>query len=77
MEDLRLPNQILTRTPAGRRKTGRPKKSWRKGIDKEMREREREMAIGSQSRKDEGPDTATTSCTLSTNFNMFLYPEVY
>ncbi|XP_044760889.1 uncharacterized protein LOC123318344 [Coccinella septempunctata] len=40
MPDNRLPKQILTWTPRGRRRRGRPRKSWREGIEKEMEERE-------------------------------------
>lgn len=35
----RLPKQILEWTPTGRRRRGRPRKSWREGIDKDMREK--------------------------------------
>ena len=34
MAENRLPKQILTWTPHGRRKRGRPRRSWREGIDK-------------------------------------------
>lgn len=40
MSEERLPKQILTWTPHGRRKRGRPRLSWREGINREMRERE-------------------------------------
>jgi len=39
MEKGRLPKQILNWTPAGRRKRGRPRRSWREGIDNEIKER--------------------------------------
>lgn len=39
MSTERLPKQILQWTPTGRRRRGRPRKSWREGIDKEMEER--------------------------------------
>ncbi|XP_045480901.1 uncharacterized protein LOC123685289 [Harmonia axyridis] len=40
MEDQRLPKQILDWTPQGRRKKRRPRKSWREGFNREIRERE-------------------------------------
>ena len=40
MEEDRLPKQVLKWTPHGRRRRGRPRRSWREGIDKEMEERE-------------------------------------
>lgn len=40
MTEDRLPKQILTWAPHGRRRRGRPRRSWREGIDKEMEERE-------------------------------------
>lgn len=40
MPNDRLPKQVLTWTPQGRRRRGRPRKSWREGIDKEIEERE-------------------------------------
>lgn len=36
MEERRLPKQILTWRPTGRRKRGRPRRSWREGIDNEI-----------------------------------------
>jgi len=39
MPEERLPKQIFKYTPQGRRKRGRPRRSWREGIDKELRER--------------------------------------
>lgn len=39
MGEERLPKQLLNWVPQGRRKRGRPRKSWREGIDSEMRER--------------------------------------
>ena len=40
MAENRLPKQILTWTPHGRRKRGRPRRSWRARIDKEIKERD-------------------------------------
>ena len=40
MSHERLPKQILEWSPRGRRKRGRPRKSWREGINKEMERRE-------------------------------------
>ena len=40
MADNRLPKQILLWTPHGRRRRGRPRRSWMDGIDSEIRERE-------------------------------------
>jgi hypothetical protein len=39
MADHRIPKQILNCQPRGRRKSGRPRRSWRDGIDKELRKR--------------------------------------
>lgn len=36
MADERLPKQVLDWKPIGRRKRGRPRKSWREGIDKDI-----------------------------------------
>ncbi|XP_030768200.1 uncharacterized protein LOC115891781 [Sitophilus oryzae] len=36
MEEHRIPKKILIWNPQGRRKRGRPCKSWREGIDKEV-----------------------------------------
>ena len=33
-----LPRVALRRTPNGRRKRGRPKETWRRTVEKEMRE---------------------------------------
>ncbi|XP_060525285.1 uncharacterized protein LOC132701394 [Cylas formicarius] len=43
MEEQQLPKQILTWTPTGRRKRGRPRKSWREGIDREIQWRPMEI----------------------------------
>lgn len=40
MTNDRLPKQILNWTPTGRRKRGRPRKSWREGIDREIEDRQ-------------------------------------
>lgn len=40
MNDERLPKQVLTWKPPGKRRRGRPRRSWREGIDNEIRERE-------------------------------------
>ena len=39
MNEERLPKQVLNWAPHGRRKRGRPRKSWREGIDREIREK--------------------------------------
>ncbi|XP_030763072.1 uncharacterized protein LOC115887736 [Sitophilus oryzae] len=36
MPDHRIPKQILLWTPRGRNKRGRPRRSWREGVDKEL-----------------------------------------
>ncbi|XP_030758599.1 uncharacterized protein LOC115884231 [Sitophilus oryzae] len=33
MEENRIPKKILNWTPQGKRKTGRPRRNWREGID--------------------------------------------
>ncbi|XP_045464709.1 uncharacterized protein LOC123673965 [Harmonia axyridis] len=38
MPDNRIPKKIFKWTPQGRRRRGRPRKSWREGVDKEMRD---------------------------------------
>lgn len=38
MEENRLPKQVLTWNPAGRRLRGKPRKSWREGIDSEIKD---------------------------------------
>ncbi|XP_056648205.1 uncharacterized protein LOC130452786 [Diorhabda sublineata] len=42
MPEDRIPKQILNWAPQGRRKRGRPRLSWREGIEKDIRERELE-----------------------------------
>lgn len=39
MAEDRIPKKILNWTPQGRRKRGRPRLSWREGIDRDIRER--------------------------------------
>ncbi|XP_057670224.1 uncharacterized protein LOC130902259 [Diorhabda carinulata] len=39
MPEDRIPKQILNWAPQGRRKRGRPRLSWREGIEKDIRER--------------------------------------
>ncbi|XP_045471806.1 uncharacterized protein LOC123678703 [Harmonia axyridis] len=38
MPDNRIPKKIFKWTPQGLRRRGRPRKSWREGVDKEMRD---------------------------------------
>ncbi|XP_030763131.1 uncharacterized protein LOC115887773 [Sitophilus oryzae] len=40
MPDHRIPKEILLWTPRGRNKRGRPRRSWREGVDKELENRE-------------------------------------
>ena len=39
MEENRIPKKILNWTPQGKRKRGRPRRSWREGIDGDIRTR--------------------------------------
>ena len=39
MPETRIPRQITNWKPAGKRKHGRPSKSWQEGINKTMQER--------------------------------------
>jgi len=41
----RLPKQILEWTPQGRRRRGRPRRSWREGIDREITDRNLEEGL--------------------------------
>lgn len=47
MPEGRIPKQILDWQPRGRRRRGRPRRSWREGIDREIREREIEEDLWS------------------------------
>lgn len=42
MPENRIPRQILEWQPRGRRRPGRPRRSWREGVDREIRDRELE-----------------------------------
>lgn len=39
MADTRIPKQIIGWKPGGKRRRGRPRRSWRSGVDEEMRDR--------------------------------------
>lgn len=45
MPEERIPKQVWEWTPRGRRKRGRPRRSWREGIDKELKDREIEDGL--------------------------------